>query len=117
MAIEELAKPESSWCRYCKPDHGCMMYANRPTECESFRCVWLINDLLDDQWRPNKSKLVLTTSGDGIDIRCDPGFPDAWRNGSDQRIVRELEGARVVGVRVVKSCGLVITSGGKPCGS
>jgi hypothetical protein len=22
---------------------------------------------------------VLTTSQDGIEIRCDPGFPDAWR--------------------------------------
>jgi hypothetical protein len=26
-----------------------------------------------------KSKLVLTTSDDGIDVRCDPTFPDAWR--------------------------------------
>jgi hypothetical protein len=22
---------------------------------------------------------VLTTSEDGIEVRCDPGFPDAWR--------------------------------------
>jgi hypothetical protein len=39
----------------------------------------LVNDLLDQQWKPSKSKLVLTTSEDGIEIRCDPGFPDAWR--------------------------------------
>jgi len=34
---------------------------------------------LDERWKPNRSRLVLTTSEDGIEIRCDPGFPDAWR--------------------------------------
>jgi hypothetical protein len=101
---------------------------------------------LDQHWKPNKSKLVLTTSEDGIEIRCDPGFPDAWRKepfrseirqwaasgetldmtvvvmsgqkltlvmpdreldlgvvGPDERIVRELEGTRVVKARVVKA--------------
>jgi hypothetical protein len=88
----------------------------------------------------------LTTSQDGIEIRCDPGFRDAWRQEpfrsqihawavagetqdvtvlvivgrtmilvtperefdlgavrADQRIVRELLGTRVVGVRVVQA--------------
>ncbi|MGX9427423.1 MULTISPECIES: hypothetical protein [Bradyrhizobium] len=88
---------------------------------------------------------MLTTSQDGIEIRCDPGFPDAWRRepirseitklavsgeehdvtvlviigakmmlvtpdrefdlgvvGPYQRIVRELEGNRVIGASVVK---------------
>jgi hypothetical protein len=87
----------------------------------------------------------LTTSEDGIEIRCDPGYPDAWRKepyGSeirawarsgesndltvvvivgprmilvtpdrefdlgivapDERIVREIEGTKVVGATVVK---------------
>jgi hypothetical protein len=100
---------------------------------------------LDAHWKPNKSKLVLTTSEDGIEVRCDPGFPDAWRKEPfrteirewalsgetldmtivviigqrmilvtpelefdlglvqpDERIVRELEGTRVVGVKVEK---------------
>ncbi|MGJ5239794.1 hypothetical protein ACQR14_19375, partial [Bradyrhizobium oligotrophicum] len=84
-------------------------------------------------------------SEDGIEVRCDPGYPDAWRRapyqaeirewaisgeqhdvtvivitgrrvilitperdfdlgelGPDDRIVRELEGTRVVDARVVK---------------
>lgn len=149
MAIEELAKPASHWCLHCKPGRGCTIYADRPTECESFNCIWLVNDLLDEQWKPNKSKLVLTTSEDGIEIRCDPGFPDAWRKepyhsqicawavsgetndvtvvvvvgqrmilvtpdrefdlgivGPDERIVRELEGTKVVGATVVKESDL-----------
>ena len=79
MAIEALAKPVNSWCPDCRPGRGCMIYAHRPAECESFSCLWLVNDLLDERWKPNKSKFVLTTSEDGIEIRCDPGFPDAWR--------------------------------------
>jgi hypothetical protein len=97
-------------------------------------------------WKPNKSKIVLTTSDDGLEIRCDPGFPDAWRKEPfrsqigkwaeagelndvtilvvvgermtlvtrdrdfylgvvrpDERILRELDGTRVVNVTVVKA--------------
>jgi hypothetical protein len=79
MAIEELAKPASSWCPHCKPGRGCLIYATRPAECRSYSCLWLLDDRLDQHWKPSKSKLVLTTSPDGIEIRCDPGFPDAWR--------------------------------------
>jgi len=146
MAIEELAKPAGSWCQHCKPRRGCLVYTDRPGECRSFSCMWLVNELLDESWKPNRSKLVLTTSDDGIEIRCDPGYPDAWRNepfrseirewaisgethdvtvvvvagqrmilvtpdrefdlgivGPDERIVRELEGIRVVNATVVKA--------------
>ena len=149
MAIEELAKPASTWCQHCKPGRGCLIYADRPAECRSFSCLWLVNGHLDQQWKPSKSKLVLTTSDDGIEVRCDPGFADAWRKepfrseirewalsgethdvtvvvivgqrmilvtserefdlgvvGPDQRIVRELEGTRVVNAAVVKASDL-----------
>jgi len=149
MAIEELAKPASSWCSHCKPGHGCLIYADRPAECQTFSCLWLVDDQLDPHWKPNKSKLVLTTSEDGIEVRCDPGFPDAWRKEPfrseirewavsgetlditvvvitgqklilvtperefdfgvvqpDERIVRALEGKRVVNATIVKACDL-----------
>jgi hypothetical protein len=143
MAIEELAKPAGTWCQYCKPGRGCLNYSGRPGECRSFSCLWLTDERFGHHWKPNKSKLVLTTSEDGIEIRCDPGFPDAWRREpfrseiaklasagethdvtvlvivgqkmtlvtpdrefdlgvvqADERIVREIEGVRVVGVKV-----------------
>lgn len=149
MAIEELAKPANTWCPHCKPGRGCGIYPGRPTECRDFGCVWLVNELLGEHWKPSKSKLVLTTSEDGLEVRCDPGFPDAWRKqpyrnelkemavsgealdmtlvvivgqrmtlvtaerefelgivGSDERIVRELEGSKVVNATVVKASDL-----------
>ncbi len=109
-----------------------------------FNCLWLTDRRFGEHWRPNRSRLVLTASDDGIEIRCDPGFPDAWRKapirseierlaeageahditvlvivgekmtlvtpgrefdlgvvGAHQRIVREVEGKRVVNVSVV----------------
>ena len=89
MAVEELAKPASSWCRHCKPERGCLIYPTRPAECRSFSCLWLLNDGLDEPWKPNKSKLVLTTSEDGIEVRCDPGFPDAWRKEPFRREINQ----------------------------
>jgi hypothetical protein len=146
MAIEALAKPASAWCPQCRPGRGCLIYANRPAECQAFNCLWLVNDLLDQRWKPSKSRFVLTTSEDGIEVRCDPGFPDAWRKEPfrseihqwavagethdvtvivitgekmilitperefdlgvvrpDERIVRELDGTKVVDVTVVKA--------------
>ena len=79
MAIEEIAKPSGSWCPHCKPGRGCLIYDARPAECAAFSCLWLMDDRLDERWKPSKSKLVLTTSPDGIEVRCDPGLPDAWR--------------------------------------
>ncbi|MGA7804393.1 hypothetical protein [Bradyrhizobium sp.] len=146
MAVDELVKSVGDWCPHCEPGKGCLIYANRPTECRTFSCLWLVNDLLGEHWKPNKSKLVLTTSDDGIEVRCDPGYPDAWRKeplrseirkwalsgethdvtvvviaggkmtlvtssqefdlgvvGPDQRIVRELEGTKVVNATVEKA--------------
>jgi hypothetical protein len=146
MAIEELEKPAGSWCPHCKPGKGCLIYEKRPAECRSFRCLWLVNDLLDQRWKPSKSRFVLTTSEDGIEVRCDPGYPDAWRKEPfrseirqwaisgethdvtvvvivgermilvtserefdlgivrpDQRIVREIEGTRVIGATLVRA--------------
>jgi hypothetical protein len=146
MAIEEIAKPAGRWCRHCKPGRGCLVYESRPGECRAFNCLWLVDERFGAHWKPSRSKMVLTTSEDGIEIRCDGGFPDAWRKepfrneigklaasgqehdvtvlviagqrmvlvtperefdlgevAADQRIVREMEGHRVVAATVVKS--------------
>jgi hypothetical protein len=109
----------------------------------------LIDERLGPHWKPSKSKIVLTTSQDGLEIRCDPRSKGAWRKEpylsqiykwaeagelsdvtvlviagecmtivtrgrefdlgivrSDERIVRELDGARVVNVTVVKASDL-----------
>src|ERR1700755_1529473 len=79
MAIEEPAKAAGSWCPHWKPGHGCLIYATRPAECRAFACLWLTDHRLGPRWEPRRGKLGVTTSQDGLEIRCDPGFPDAGR--------------------------------------
>lgn len=146
MGITELKKPVGRWCPQCDVGVGCRIYEKRPEECRTFNCLWLMDDRFGDEWKPDKSKIVLTTGQDGnsIEIRCDPGVPAAWKGKSyhdeilqmaaaaaphdgsvyvivgerctlvtadaefplgcvsqEQRIIKEMQGNRVVGVRVV----------------
>ena len=78
MAIKDIAKPAGQWCRHCKPGRGCLVYDTRPAECRAFNCLWLVDERFGAHWKPSRSKIVLTASEDGVEIRCDPGFPDAW---------------------------------------
>jgi hypothetical protein len=79
MAIEDIAKPAGQWCHHCRPGRGGLVYETRPAECRAFNCLWLVDERFGTHWKPSRSKIVLTASEDGIEIRCDPGFPDAWR--------------------------------------
>jgi hypothetical protein len=79
MAVEALDKPAGRWCSHCKPGRGCLTYETRPEECRNYSCLWLTDPWFGEHWKPIRSKLVLTLSADGIEIRCDGGFPDAWR--------------------------------------
>jgi hypothetical protein len=90
MAIEELAKPAGSWCGSCRPGQGCSVHAGRPDECRDFSCLWLRDERFEAHWKPNRSKMVLTASPDGIEIRCDPGFPDAWRKAPFRSEIQNL---------------------------
>jgi hypothetical protein len=90
MAIEALAKPAGRWCRHCKPGRGCLVYDSRPAECRSFSCLWLTDERFGAHWKPSKSKLVVTTSADGLEIRCDPGVPDVWCREPYYREIKKL---------------------------
>ena len=76
-------KLESQWGNvpYCAPGVGCKIYESRPVECRTFMCMWLLNNNLGAEWKPDRSKLVVTNGrdGKGLEVRCDPGFPQAWR--------------------------------------
>lgn len=41
--------------------HVCAKYADRPQTCRSFHCLWRYETMLDENWRPDLSGVVLTT--------------------------------------------------------
>jgi hypothetical protein len=81
VAVDALGKGPGVWCKHAVPRHGCGIYATRPEECRTFNCTWLLDERLGDHWKPERSKFVLITArdGNGIEVRCDTGFPTAWR--------------------------------------
>ena len=81
LGITALQKPHGTWCKHCTPGKGCGIYPERPEECRRFSCMWLLEPELGPEWKPDRSKIVLNLAptGNGIVIRCDPGYPQAWR--------------------------------------
>jgi len=39
--VPEVPKPTSAWCPHCTQP-GCGIYAQRPTECQTYACFWLL---------------------------------------------------------------------------
>jgi len=90
VAVEELGKPAHQWCSHFTVGKGCAIYADRPGECRSFRCLWLMRPQLGDHWRPNRSRIVLYFSHDGTHLiaNVDPDHPSAWRKSPYQETLR-----------------------------
>jgi hypothetical protein len=83
MEIDELQKPFGEWCGYAKPGKGCSIYGEHPASCQAFSCQWLIEPEMPDEYRPDRTKVVLTADHDcGHDrlvANCDTNNPVAWR--------------------------------------
>src|SRR5262249_673280 len=79
------------WCQHCVISKGCSIYEERPTSCREFECVWLQDEkgIFADEMRPDRCKVVMIPyrDGNGLEARCDPSRPDAWRN---QTVIRAL---------------------------
>lgn len=79
--VQALEKPLGTWCRHCTTRKRCDIYEDRPQECRDFVCGWLTLAFLGDEWKPAKSKIILTAENDGQRVLAliDPARPNAWR--------------------------------------
>jgi hypothetical protein len=79
--IDELAKPANQWCSHFAKGVGCVSYSSRPGSCREFRCHWLMDLNLGEEWKPNVAKFVLTErlNGENLTVTVDEGYPTAWR--------------------------------------
>ena len=81
MSIDELDKPMGSWCVHRKGPSGCSIYGSHPHSCQVFACQWLLEPSMPHRFRPDQTKVVLTTDDDGprLIANCDPSNALAWR--------------------------------------
>ncbi len=97
LKIDELQKPKDQWCKHCLPGAGgCSIYETRPTCCRTFACMWLIDPILPEEWRPTRSKMVVRVAASekqgwlSCEVHVDPEFPDIWKSEPYRRHLREL---------------------------
>jgi hypothetical protein len=77
-AVESAA---GTWCRHCQPGRGCGIHETRPRQCRAFFCLWMTRDFLGPDWKPEKSRFVLTMdpATRWLFAQVDPGAASAWR--------------------------------------
>src|SRR5690242_11729463 len=82
LAIEELNKPQGTWCVHCERTSGCRIYQDRPDPCRNFRCLFLLAPQMPEAWRPKNAHFVIVTESTGrlVAVHCDPQWPRAWRD-------------------------------------
>ena len=73
--------PAGQWCRHCLPGRGCGIHETRPQHCRSFYCMWMTEAWLGPEWKPERSKLVLSVDPVTrfLFVQVDPGAAGAWR--------------------------------------
>ena len=80
LRINVLDKPSGHWCRHFAKGVGCAIHTETPVECRRFQCFWSISSKLGEEWRPDRSKLVLWSNAEErMIVDVDPAFPNAWR--------------------------------------
>jgi hypothetical protein len=77
-AVESVA---GTWCKHCLPGKGCGIHATRPQHCRSFFCLWMTQDFLGPEWKPDKARFVLTMdpATKWLFAQIDPGAAQSWR--------------------------------------
>jgi hypothetical protein len=77
-AVESVA---GTWCRHAKPGRGCGIHETRPDHCRAFHCLWMTQNWLGPEWKPEISKMVLSVdpATSCLFVQVDPGQPAAWR--------------------------------------
>jgi len=80
LRINVLDKPAGHWCSHFSKGAGCAIHSASPSECQRFQCLWSISDSLGEDWRPDRSKLVLWSDDRRrLIVDVDPALPGAWR--------------------------------------
>jgi hypothetical protein len=78
LEVTDVGKSTNEWCKHCDVDKGCTIYDDRPQMCRSFNCAWLQGHL-NDEWFPERARMVVHFSQDAVNVQVDPGYPDRWR--------------------------------------
>jgi hypothetical protein len=61
--FQKLAGPD---CPHLVPRRGCGIYETRPQACRDFLCLWRQMPAMPDDWRPDRSGVLLVVTKDNV---------------------------------------------------
>ena len=89
--VPEMNSPAGEMCSK-NTGTGCSIYENRPAICRPFKCLWLAQEQLPDDLRPDRCGVMFETP-----FQCDtwigyvdPKFPDALEQENVQTLVDKI---------------------------
>nr|ACN58747.1 hypothetical protein AKSOIL_0069 [uncultured bacterium BLR3] len=71
--VPQLKKLAAVACEHCAEGVGCKIYETRPPVCKGWYCGWRRMGYLNDEWRPDRSGVLIDVVG-GEDQGIPPGF-------------------------------------------
>ena len=81
LEIRTLGKAPGRPCSHQRGCSGCGIHADKPAECAKFQCLWTLVGDLGEEWRPDRSGLLLWSDNpQRLIVDVDPLTPTAWRN-------------------------------------
>jgi len=63
---QNLNKPADQACSHMIEKGGCSIYSERPSVCQNWHCAWRFMEQLGDEWRPDRSGILLRPAEKGI---------------------------------------------------
>jgi len=63
---EGFKKPADQACSHMIEKGGCKIYSERPSVCQNWYCAWRFMAQLGEEWRPDRSGILLRSDEEGI---------------------------------------------------
>ena len=63
---QNLEKPADQACSHMIEKGGCNIYSERPPVCQNWYCAWRFMEQLGEEWRPDRSGIMLRSDEKGI---------------------------------------------------
>lgn len=97
--VPPLGKSAGKWCQHTVQGKGCGIHTTRPDVCRAFWCQWIENADLGPEWKPERSKFVLSIypGTNSLAVTVDPAMPAAWRGETYLPSLRRWASAALAG--------------------
>ncbi len=109
IPVGEIGKPENTPCEFLRTftrDHGCSVYSGRPDSCKIWSCLWVLDDTIAEEARPDRCHAVFDMMGDEltavfnatgkvhtftvIQLWINPNYPLAYREPAVRAVMLDI---------------------------